>query len=76
MVRSKISWLKVTWNTLCEETHTTENITFLQLRWRAVIKRALLAKCSVIVKALHGTEKLFGSRVDERRREFQPMGKC
>ena len=37
-VRSNASWVMVTWGpTLNRMTETTENITFLQLRWRAVI---------------------------------------
>ena len=40
-VRSNASWVMVTWDSplpMHRQTHTSENITFPQVRWRAVIK--------------------------------------
>ena len=38
MVRTNASWVMVTWDPLLrEQTDTTENITFPQLRWRGEI---------------------------------------
>ena len=41
MALSKASWVMVTWDSPCRQTHTTENIIFPQLRWRVVIKSML-----------------------------------
>ena len=35
-VRSNVLWVMVTWHPFPEQIDTTENITFPQLRWRAV----------------------------------------
>ena len=36
-MRSNASWLMVTWGPPCVQTHTCENNTFPQIRWRVVI---------------------------------------